>query len=182
VVPIELDPKVEVPEERSGFAHPDLLPWTRERRADLLVDALTVLRAYHLAGRPAHGKPRKGSFEAWDDLVRGACVWVQLGDPLAGTERVRREADSDLMALGAALDLWRAKWGDVARTAAEAVAEAGCDAGLRDALHALAEGNQLESRRLGYALRRVRGRRVGGLRFEPDGERGHVVRWTVVES
>lgn len=47
-------------------------------------------------GRPRHGAPRKGSFEAWDHLARGACIWAGLPDPCAGTQRIRRDADDDV--------------------------------------------------------------------------------------
>ena len=54
IIPIDLDAGVEHPEDRR-FEVPDLLAWTREHRPALIVAALTVLRAYHVAGRPAHG-------------------------------------------------------------------------------------------------------------------------------
>ena len=181
VLPIDLDAQQEHPEDRpeSTFTHPDLLDWTRQHRPQLVADALTVLRAYHVAERPKHGGARKGSFEAWDDLVRGACVWVGLGDPCAGTERVRREDDSDLSALGAALEAWRETFHDTSKTAAEAVAAAGEGTDLRDALLTLTGRDKLEPRFLGYALRKVKGRIVGGLRFNRE-DGGRFRRWRVM--
>ena len=81
VVPIDLDSKMERPEDRKDFKHPDLLPWVTSQRARLVAAALTVLRAYHVAGRPSHGEPAMGSFEAWDAIVRGAVVWSYGTDP-----------------------------------------------------------------------------------------------------
>lgn len=186
VVPVDLDAHVEHPEDRRDFRHPDLLDWVRDHRGALVVAALTVLRGYHVAGRPAHGcGPRKGSFEAWDDLVRGSCVWVGVGDPLEGCERVRREDDGDLMALRAALAAWHEAFGNSCRTAAEAVAEAlRCaergDIGPRDALLGLMPHREkLDGRPLGYALRQVRGRISGGLSFETAGEQHGTTRWRV---
>ena len=125
VVPIDLDAHVEHPEDRGGWRYPDLLRWVREHRAGLLVAALTILRGYHVAGRPAHRcGPCKGSFEGWDDLIRGAVVWAEFGDPLAGTERIRREDDGDVAALRHALEQWGEAFLDQPTTAAEAVAAA----------------------------------------------------------
>lgn len=180
VTTIDLDAQLEHPEDRGDFTHPDLLGWTRQHRPQLVADALTLLRAYHVAGRPKHGKARKGSFEAWDDLVRGACVWVGLGDPEAGTERIRAEDDSDLAALGAVLEAWREAFGIAPKTAAEAVTVATEGTPLRDALLSITGREKLDTRTLGYALRRVRGRIVGGLRLTQAGEsRASGARWVV---
>ena len=40
---------------------------------------------------------------AWDALIRGALIWGGAGDPLAGCDRIREEADTDLDALRQAL-------------------------------------------------------------------------------
>ena len=72
-----LETRAERPEERSGFRIPDLLAHVRENRAALLVDALTILRAYLVAGKPKPvGFRPLGGFGAWSDLVRGAVIWV----------------------------------------------------------------------------------------------------------
>jgi putative DNA primase/helicase len=193
VVPVDLDAHQEHPEDRAGFVHPDLLAWVRERRPDLVAGALTVLRGYTAAGRPPHRSgPRKGSFEGWDDLVRGACVWAEFGDPARGCDRIRREDDSDLEGLRTAIAAWLEVFGDVPRTASEAVAEAITRAEsprgslaspqpeLRDAILALTPGkDRLDSRALGYALRRARGRIVEGLRFVDRGRVNGATSWSV---
>ncbi|WP_285727507.1 toprim domain-containing protein [Geothrix rubra] len=73
---IRLEPMVEHPENRSGFQHPNLRAYVREHQAELAAAALTILRAYHLAGCPDPGLPTWGSFEAWSDLVRNAVCWA----------------------------------------------------------------------------------------------------------
>lgn len=112
-MPIDLAAKIEQPEDRTTFQHPSLLAYVRAQRQRLVVAALTVLRAFFVAGRPAHGGTRMGSFEAWDDLIRSAVIWAGLGDPASaedpesGRGRVRAEADDDtedLAGLLAALD------------------------------------------------------------------------------
>jgi len=77
-----MDAKMEQPEKRT-FAV-DLRVEVPKRRGDLVAAALTVLRAYVVAGRPGAGDLEPfGRFEQWSALVRGALVWVGEADPCA---------------------------------------------------------------------------------------------------
>jgi putative DNA primase/helicase len=59
-------------------------------RAVYVAAGLTILRAYHNAGRP--NRPSAlGSFEQWSDWIRGAIIWLGLADPCETMERVRRD-------------------------------------------------------------------------------------------
>lgn len=49
---IRLDAKAERPEERRDFRHPDLERWARERRAELIHAALTIVQGWIAAGQP----------------------------------------------------------------------------------------------------------------------------------
>lgn len=73
-----MDAKMPNPEDRQ-FDFDPLLE-VRSQRPQLVVDALTVLRAFLAAGSPAR-LPAYGSFEDWD-LIRGALVWLGEADPL----------------------------------------------------------------------------------------------------
>jgi hypothetical protein len=75
-----LVPDCERPEERSAFKHPDLKSWVADNRPRLVVAALTILRAYVLAGKPPCGVSRLGSFETWSELIPAAIVWSGGGD------------------------------------------------------------------------------------------------------
>jgi hypothetical protein len=75
VIPCRLEPQHERPEERSGFRHPNLKQHVRERRADLVVAALTILTAHARAGRPTGGHP------PWGVTRRGV---GSFGTPSAG--------------------------------------------------------------------------------------------------
>jgi hypothetical protein len=81
---IRLETTLDHPEERSRFKIANLLAHVREHRGSLACAALTVLRGFHIAGRPVPTPPPKpfGSFEAWSNLVRHACIWVGGHDPL----------------------------------------------------------------------------------------------------
>lgn len=74
-LPIRLEPMDEHPEDRDGFEIQDLLGYAREHQSELLRDALTILRAFHVAGRPESGLKPWGSFEGWTRLIRDAVFW-----------------------------------------------------------------------------------------------------------
>ena len=174
---------LEHPEDRTGFRHEDLLAYISESRVRLVAAALTILRGYCVAGRPSHGKSRKGGFVGWDDLIRGALIWAKADDPMNTTRRVRAEADTDLDSLRAALLAWRRVF-DQPTTAAAAVELARHDGELRDALAALigCSTDDVDSQQLGYALRRYRDRVAGGLRFtKVEDDRRKTGLWTVGE-
>ena len=72
---------------------------------EYLVAALTVLRAFHVAGRPSQGVPL-GSFEAWWSWVRSALLWLGEADPCETIENIRAE-DPRLRALSNLLQQWQ---------------------------------------------------------------------------
>ncbi|MET4021474.1 hypothetical protein [Bradyrhizobium sp. S3.2.12] len=83
-----LDAGVENPETRR-FERTNLKEWIREHRAELTAAALTVLRAYRVSGERA--EPRAfGGFDAWNDTVAGALVWLGEPDPNITREQIRQ--------------------------------------------------------------------------------------------
>ena len=83
-----LDPKVERPELQTFDYDPKAD--AKARRPELVAAVLTVLCAYHVAGRPDRPPPL-ANFENWSDLVRGALMWLQFADPVKTMERTRRK-------------------------------------------------------------------------------------------
>jgi hypothetical protein len=81
VLPLRLTTPEEKPEDRTEFRHKDLFGWIEANRARLVVAALTILRAYILAGKPDQGGTW-GSFESWHRIIRGAVYWVGWDDPM----------------------------------------------------------------------------------------------------
>jgi len=71
VMPSRLVPRVERPEQRNHFRHPDLPKWVRQNRGELLWSALTIWRNWHARGRP-QAAITMGSFEHWGRAVGGA--------------------------------------------------------------------------------------------------------------
>jgi hypothetical protein len=75
-----MDARVERPETRRFDV--DLKVQVPAQRPQLVAAALTVLRAFVVAGRPGLDKLTPfGRFEDWSNLVRGALVWLGEPDP-----------------------------------------------------------------------------------------------------
>jgi len=183
VVPIDLQPEVERPEERSGFRYPDLRGYVRDNRARLVVAALTVLRWHAAQGRPAAAVPAFGSFEAWSTVVRHPVVLLGEPDPCEGRSRVAEAGDPELEARRVALAAWSAAFGDRPVLAADLLG-GGAAPELRAAMAALdRRPGDFDAVRLGYVLRRIKGRIVGGLRLEMvPGRTMFGARWRVVQA
>jgi hypothetical protein len=180
-VPIDLDPGVEHPEDRGDWTHPNVKAYVRAERPRLVAAALTVLRAFVVAGRPKHGLSTKGSFEAWDELVRGAIIFAGGADPLGGVQRVRDQADEDLDRLRALLGAWQDTIGGLQITVADALKRAGDSGTLYDALASYCpRTGKPAAQQIGMVLRKVRGRVVSGMRFmRGDSDRNDVRLWQV---
>jgi putative DNA primase/helicase len=90
--------------ETSGgrtFEIADLMGHVQAHRAELIADAMTIVRAYKLAGRPYVGLLPLPSFEKWSSLIRDALVWLGMADP-ASTQVT--EGDDGVMPLRAAFE------------------------------------------------------------------------------
>ena len=86
VLPITIDPQCEKPYERNFDLH--LPTYIAAHRVELVIAALTILRAYHVAGRPKQTFGTAfGSFEKWSDWIRSAIMWIGLDDPCQGLNR-----------------------------------------------------------------------------------------------
>jgi putative DNA primase/helicase len=125
-----LDPKCEQPELRSFDFDP--VARAKELRPRLIVAALTILRAFHLHGRPS-GLPPLGSFEQWSRLVRDALLWLSLEDPAKIIQAVR-EADPELRALKTVAIQWAAAFGQDRVTVAKVVEHSLSNSELREAI------------------------------------------------
>jgi hypothetical protein len=87
VLVTRIDAGVERPEERT-FKFADLPAYLLANRKHFVVAALTILRAYHAAGRPRQQVPIWGVFEQWSREIREPIVWLGLADPYTTRTRV----------------------------------------------------------------------------------------------
>lgn len=170
-----LDAKVEHPEERKFDRN--LHRFVPENRARLVVAGLTVLRAYHVAGRPDQGLPVFGRFEEWSDWVRSALVWLGMDDPCITRKRAE-EVDpvrNELRQLLAALE---SVFGNETFRVADVLASD--DTELREAIASiLAAGSGTPGQRLGIFFQRIDRRPEGGRRLVRRATHGGSATWGV---
>ncbi len=106
VLPIRIETPLEKPEERGGFRHDPLLPYVQQAHPLLVVAALTMLRAFIIAGRPDAGLKPWGSFEGWSELIRGTLVFAGLPDPAKARQDMVMTGDSEANAIRVLVTNW----------------------------------------------------------------------------
>jgi len=186
-----LDAGVERPELREFDRDP--LGLVATNRGDYVAAVLTILRAFHLAGRPQQSVPL-GSFVGWSGWVRDALVWLGEADPCATMEQIRG-ADPRLEAMTSVIELWHSHVG-TRRVSVKEVIDIATDqhSGLygrgefinpdfREALLAVAgDGGAVSGKRLGKWLAANQGRIVNGMRLAADGQHAGIIRWRLWEQ
>jgi hypothetical protein len=190
IVQNRLESTDEHPEERTGFRIPDLLAHAAENRGDLVVAALTILRAYILAGEPPQ-KLTPMDFVAWCGLIRNAIFWATGKDPckdhrdLAASNSGRRQS-------AALVEAWyehQAERSAKGFTSAELLRTLGEDKdcvkylSLRDALAELSSrtksGELPSSGTIGKRIQAIRGQVFGDKRFISIGDDKRANVWSV---
>lgn len=186
-VPCDLDAKCERPEERAFEVN--LYKDVPAHRGELIVAALTILRAYWIADRPKQDLSVFGRFEDWSQWVRSPIVWLGRADPCGGRARLA-QADPVREILIAVLTRWHSLFGEKVQTVAEVVQRATVsvngpedEANLYEALVTAAPSktaDQIDKRKLGRWLHDHLNRVEGGLRIERAGSRQNTALWRVV--
>lgn len=180
VVTIHLDPRCENPVTRE-FKRPHLEAEVRRDRARYVSAALTIIRAWIVAGSPHTPAKPVASYGKWADWCRQPLLWLGRPDPVARLfEQLAHDPDAEL--LHRMLTGWHTAHGNTPMLIRDVVRIVeGTDSDFAEALRDVAdERGQINRRRLGWWLKRHLGRIVGGLKFE----RGNVARnaetWRVV--
>jgi hypothetical protein len=183
VIMVSLDAGVERPELRQFEFDPVTL--VLADRGKYIAAALTICRAYFVAGRPKPA-PKLASFEGWSDTVRSALIWLGKEDPVKSME-IAREEDPERIELIEMMQAWervigsgsknRVKLSDVLLKGAAMVKDGlvgqlePTHADLYAALEGVAfratgkRGLKPDPRMLGLWLRQFKGRVVDGKRF-----------------
>ncbi len=174
-----LDPQCERPEERSFDVN--LYKYIPEHRGELVKVALTILRAYHVAGRPKQNIPTYGRFEEWSDWIRSALIWLGLADPGESRRRIE-DADPVRINIKALLANWHSciKQPSSIKEVVQ-VAKLPSNEGLYDALVELAgdKAGNIDMKKFGYLLRSFQGRIENGLRLLQIGRSKYGYLWLV---
>jgi hypothetical protein len=189
---IRLVSETERPGERTGFKHDPLEAWVTKERPRLLRAALTILRAYRVANRPAVTMRAIGGFEAWSDWVRAPLVWAGLPDPVESQDDVREMASPETDDAMELIIAWHAAFGSEPQTSADLVKAIRFPdqhepdepnvARLRDAVCSLCKSDKFipSASKVGYALRALRDKIAGGVAFKAKTVHGNTKAWSTV--
>ncbi|TAN62713.1 MAG: hypothetical protein EPN20_10660, partial [Magnetospirillum sp.] len=168
VVIATIDPACECPENRDFDFDP--VEIVAVNRGAYVAAALTVLRAFHVAGRPQQRHPL-GSFGEWSRLIRDALIWAGEADPMDTVSEVKA-SNPHRQALGAVLEAWGAAFDDRVVTTREVAdgsrwSPAAPDTpSLREALLLVAEDRgEVNPVRLGKWLGKIKGQVIGGRKI-----------------
>ena len=189
VAHIRLESPEENPELRENFRHQHVKQFVAANRSVLLQAALTLLRAWFVAGQPRVHLPSWGSFEGWSNVIRQAVVWVGLPDPGETRTELREQADREAGALSSLLDgLDEADEDRTGLLSSEIIAKLDKYpdrfSRLRNALYEIcaAPNGKLSVRSVGNKLKHLRGRVVNGRCLDERKLRANRKAWVVREA
>lgn len=160
-IAVRLDANAERPELRDFQGDP--FARVMQNRGAYIAAALTVCRAYVVAGQP--GARSLASFAGWSKLVRSALMWLGKGDCVEAMETARA-IDPELVAFRDVLKAWAEVMGvgKQYRCRLSDLIEAAADAPELEAALDAAAG-AVDARSVGNWARHKRDRMIDGLRL-----------------
>ena len=181
-VTIRLDPGVEIPASRT-FRRPELVRELLIDRGRYVSAALTIVRAWIVAGRPRSECKALAGFGEWSNLCRQPLLWLGCSDPTVSVFESMAD-DPDREMLSRLLSGWSIAFGKTPAMVREAIDQAhlfhGEHSMLREVLHDIAsERGEINRRKLGWWIRRHAGRIVDGQRFVKASGNSSAEKWRV---
>jgi hypothetical protein len=183
-ISISLDPGCETPSARS-FRRPDLIREVTQQRGRYVSAALTIVRAWIVAGRPKSLCRPIAGYGDWSDLCRQPLLWLDNVDPSASMFEAMAE-DPDREILNRLLTAWQSVFGRMPAMVRDAVKQAQGildeQIELREVLHNIAdERGEINRRKLGWWIRRNAGRIIDDRRFVRASGHRSAEAWQVEE-
>ena len=169
---IRLNSTLEYPAKRIGFEQANLAQYILDNRPALTMAALSIPRAYILAGRPTVEREAFGSFEGWDSLVRSSIIWAGLTDPDTRTE-ISWEMDEETVLLRSLIEAWE----EVGSSTVSKAVELAYNGGAPLLKELIADFDGDGKNQVGQVLKKFRGRNVGGKRIA--GSKTKPIQWSI---
>lgn len=113
---------MERPDKGRAFKHPALFEYVAAHRGQFVRDALTIVRAHLLAGRPVKMPPIK-EYVDWTTYAREPLVWLGRPDPAESIELQRLDSDETMSKAADVLGPWWEAYRDKAMSIASVVSE-----------------------------------------------------------
>lgn len=182
VILCRLDPQCEHPEERSFDI--DLRQHILNNRTELVHAALTILRAYHVAGRPKQNIKQFGRFEDWSNWVRSALIWLGMEDPCTSRKEIEN-SDPIRLKLGNLLEIWFSIFDNLPIKVEALIKKTNeTDERSQELKEILSEilPKGITSRNLGNVLSSYKNRIEKGFRLEISGTQQRYTLWRVLKK
>lgn len=179
VLVCDLDPGCEHPETRKFDVN--LHQHIPLHRGELVAAGLTILRAYHVAGRPDMNLAVFGRFEEWSNWVRSAIVWLGLPDPCETRRRVE-ETDPVRAQLTTLLAALQEQFVNAPFQVADVLTATANNTRLRAAVESVlasAGPGRGQAQALGMFFQKVDRRPEGGIRLVRGATRGGSASWRI---
>ena len=180
-----MDAKCEQPELRTFNVN--VVELAKAKRGQLVVAALTILRAWQVARDQGQGckLPPFGGFERWSQRIREALVWLGCPDPCASVAKVRSN-DPEREALQTVIMQWQQHLGLYTKYTIKDVIERAVNVGsFYTALLNVAmnkTGGTVSNDRMGRWLKRVQGKMINGLRLLQEGNEHGYLLWKLTDQ
>ncbi len=183
---ITLDPACETPAARDFRKQP--VKDVRADRGPYVSLALTIVRAWHCAGRPKAACKNIANYSDWSDYCRQSLLWLGLPDPAVCLFEAMND-DPDRELLGEFLQAWFTRFGKAPALVKDAI-NASQSKGIHfeylneTLLEALTDiagerDGSINRKRLGWWIKRHAGRVVNGLRLVQDTSTRNAAKWKV---
>ena len=186
-LPSNLVTALESPHERSDIDEKDLLRSIHDRRPELLRDALVILKAHAIERYPRGEFAPIGSFEEWDQVIRGAVWSATDADCLHTQQQAAMESPERLDKL-ALLEGWSQlpDGTDKGLTVQEAVKVVEDRPEIYPTLYSAflrmsKDGKMPAIKQIGNRIRAMNGQNTGGQRFQICGHKAHYAVWRVTK-
>src|SRR3984957_9186753 len=182
VLTIHIDPRCATPATLTYKGSP--VEKVRKCRGVYVAAVLTIILAWRKAGSSRPAADSIVTFGgAWSDFCRYPLMWLGHPDPATALlEQIRHDPDSD--ALGGLMAEWRAVFGSAPTTVRKAVQRAKYDQpDLLDAMREfpVEERGEINRSKLGWLLKKIADRIVGGFEFQQAEADGRTA-WRVVAA
>ncbi|MFZ1936270.1 MAG: hypothetical protein WCB27_13260 [Thermoguttaceae bacterium] len=182
---IRLDAKTDQPWLRQGFRIPNLRAWVKENRGRLIWAALTMIRAWLVAGRPA-GPKTLGMFEQWAETIGGILDAVGIPGFLANLDDFYQESDAEGAAWRSFVLTWWETFGDLEVKVSELWQQIKDDtalpiAGDTDQAQKIKLGKLLSDKRDRTFSLEIQGESIH-LRIERGGQRQRAYLWKLANT
>lgn len=167
-ISINLNPEIEIPAART-YKRPNLIAEVLQERERYVSAALTIIRAWIVAGKPKAECRALAGFGDWSDLCRQSLLWLGCCDPAVSIfEAITEEPDREQ--LGRLLTAWRSVFGKTPAMIRDAVSKSTYQGNgnkeLAEILHDIADDRgEINRHRLGRWIKRHAGQIVDSLRF-----------------